>query len=49
METMTHPAEPLMHGCKYDFDFSARVAFGNVTCTVSQIANYKIPGKEKYI
>ncbi|KAH1017454.1 hypothetical protein HUJ05_008094 [Dendroctonus ponderosae] len=43
METMAHPAEPLMHGCKYDFDLVARVAFGNETCTVSQIANYKIP------
>uniref|UniRef100_A0AAR5P6A6 Protein kinase domain-containing protein n=1 Tax=Dendroctonus ponderosae TaxID=77166 RepID=A0AAR5P6A6_DENPD len=43
METMAHPAEPLMHGCKYDFDLFARVAFGNETCTVSQIANYKIP------
>lgn len=43
MERLKHPADPLMHGCKYEFELYTEAKFGNESCNIWQVIDYEIP------
>ncbi|XP_066247884.1 fibroblast growth factor receptor 3-like [Euwallacea similis] len=43
IERLTHPAEPLAHGCRYFFEFSAEALWHNSSCLLTETRDYKIP------
>ncbi|KAL1497801.1 hypothetical protein ABEB36_008699 [Hypothenemus hampei] len=43
MHTLKHPAEPLMHGCTYGFNFYTEIIRKNTSYLISQQAIYEIP------
>ncbi|XP_066155622.1 uncharacterized protein [Euwallacea fornicatus] len=43
IERLRHPAEPLVHGCRYFFEFSAEALWHNSSCLLADTRDYKIP------
>ncbi|CAG9761026.1 unnamed protein product [Ceutorhynchus assimilis] len=43
MERLKHPAEPLQHGCEYDFELLAEISYANETCIATEFLQYAIP------
>ncbi|XP_050310203.1 fibroblast growth factor receptor 1 isoform X2 [Anthonomus grandis grandis] len=43
MDRLTHPAEPLLHGCLYNFELTTLANVYDQICLIEQIIDYTIP------